>query len=46
MLSIINKVTNEFDIKTFNEAIRLYFKPADGINYFNQQYHKEGSSKG
>lgn len=32
-----NKATNEFAVKTSDGIIRTYFKPTDGINYFNRQ---------
>jgi pyocin large subunit-like protein len=32
-----NKATNEFAVKASDGIIRTYFKPTDGINYFNNQ---------
>jgi pyocin large subunit-like protein len=32
-----NKISNEFAVKTSDGIIRTYFKPTDGINYFNRQ---------
>lgn len=32
-----NKATNEFAVKASNGTIRTYFKPTDGIGYFNRQ---------
>jgi len=32
-----NKATNEFAVKASDGTIRTYFKPTDGINYFNRQ---------
>lgn len=34
---LYNKATNEFGVKTVDGTIRTYFKPSDGINYFNRQ---------
>jgi pyocin large subunit-like protein len=32
-----NKSTNEFAVKASDGTIRTYFKPTDGIDYFNRQ---------
>lgn len=32
-----NEDTNEFAVKSKDGYIRTYFKPSDGINYFNRQ---------
>lgn len=32
-----NTTTNEFGVKSSDGFIRTYFKPTDGIDYFNQQ---------
>ncbi|HBV98040.1 MAG: hypothetical protein JL50_00965 [Peptococcaceae bacterium BICA1-7] len=32
-----NKATNEFAVKANDGAIRTYFKPTDGLEYFNRQ---------
>lgn len=32
-----NQATNEFGVVTKDGVIRTYFKPADGIDYFNNQ---------
>lgn len=32
-----NKETNEFAIRTRDGTIRTYFKPSDGLEYFNRQ---------
>jgi len=31
------KSTNEFAVKGKDGTVRTYFKPTDGINYFNKQ---------
>lgn len=32
-----NPATNEFAVKSVDDYIRTYFKPSDGIDYFNRQ---------
>lgn len=32
-----NKLTNDFAVKTKDGIIRTFFKPTNGINYFNRQ---------
>lgn len=34
---VYNKATNEFATKTKDGVIRTYFKPTDGLEYFNRQ---------